>query len=415
MKNITVGFIGLGKLGLPVALSINSKGYKVVGYDINPSVKKYLRDRTIPYKEEGAPELLKTHTIKFKPLKDVIEASDIIFVPIQTPHDPKFEGITRLPEERVDFDYTFLKEGLKNIADVVAELKQPKIVAIISTVLPGTIEREIKPLLNEYVKLVYTPQFIAMGTTINDFLNPEFTLIGVDDEDAASTIQSFINTLHNKPVFRTNIRNAELIKVAYNTYISMKIAYINTFMEICFKMNCDVDVLSDALSMATNRIMSPKYLRGGMGDGGGCHPRDNIALSWLAQKQGLSYDFFGEMMKAREKQTEWLANIAVWSARQTGLPIVIMGESFKPETNIITGSPARLLKNILVESNIRVEQYDPFTNTQARPPVKPAVFVIGTKHELFKDFPYPQGSVVIDPHRYVVDQEGVAVNRIGGK
>ena len=98
--------------------------------------------------------------------------------------------------------------------------------------------------------------------------------------------------------------NAEAIKVAYNTYISMKIAYANTWMEICHKIpGTDVDQVTGALELATTRIMSPKYLTGGMGDGGGCHPRDNIALSWLARELDLSYDFFEHLMIARERQT----------------------------------------------------------------------------------------------------------------
>jgi len=102
------------------------------------------------------------------------------------------------------------------------------------------------------------------------------------------------------------LNNAELIKVAYNTYIGMKIAFANTLMEICHKMgNIDVDQVTGALTFASRRLMSGAYLTGGMGDGGGCHPRDNIALSWLAQRLDLSFDWFASVMGAREKQTVW--------------------------------------------------------------------------------------------------------------
>ena len=111
--------------------------------------------------------------------------------------------------------------------------KKNKVVIIISTVLPGTISREIKPLLNKYVKLCYNPFFIAMGTTINDFLNPEIILFGVDDKHAAKKAEKFYKTINNSPFFKTSIENAELIKVCYNTFISTKIAFINTIMELC--------------------------------------------------------------------------------------------------------------------------------------------------------------------------------------
>lgn len=113
--------------------------------------------------------------------KELVKNSEIIFVPIQTPHHEKYEGVTRIPEERADFDYSFLKEGIKNLSQEIEEQKKNKIVIIISTVLPGTIRAEIKPLLKRHTKLVYNPFFIAMGSTMRDFLEPEFILFGRDD------------------------------------------------------------------------------------------------------------------------------------------------------------------------------------------------------------------------------------------
>ena len=111
-----IGFIGLGKLGLPCALAINKAGHQVCGYDINPGVKTFLEEKKIPYEEELANDFLQDHQIKFGEIKDVVENSEILFVPIQTPHDYRFEGSTRIPEERSDFDYTFLKDGIKKIS-----------------------------------------------------------------------------------------------------------------------------------------------------------------------------------------------------------------------------------------------------------------------------------------------------------
>src|SRR6056300_1416773 len=110
---MNVGFLGLGKLGLPCALVANSKGHNVFGYDINPDVKKILDTKVLPYREEGSQELLDDHSIVWSDMSDLVSNSDIIFVPIQTPHVEKYEGVTRLPEERVDFDYSYLKSGLK--------------------------------------------------------------------------------------------------------------------------------------------------------------------------------------------------------------------------------------------------------------------------------------------------------------
>ena len=192
---MNIGFIGLGKLGLPCALAIEKEGHNVCGYDINPKVKEILETRHLPYREVHADVYLKDHNIKFCSVADVVKESEIIFVPIQTPHNPKYEGISRLPDERVDFDYSYLIEGMKGLSDEIEKQGEDKIVVIISTVLPGTVEREIKPFLSEKVKLCYTPFFIAMGTTINDFTNPEFVLFGVEDEEAYEKTKNFYSTI----------------------------------------------------------------------------------------------------------------------------------------------------------------------------------------------------------------------------
>jgi len=333
-----IGFIGLGKLGLPCALAIEHYGaHEVIGFDISRQVLENIRNRHIPYKEMGAQELLDKSNIRLRPLDDVVSFSEIVFVAIQTPHDPKFEGITRLPGERADFNYEFLKAGVKDIAESARRQKREIILVIISTVLPGTLEREIEPLLNEYIHLCYNPFFIASGTTINDFMKPEFSLLGCDEPEIAQEVKQFYSTLHDRPVLETDINTAELIKVAYNTFIGMKIVFINTMMEICHKTGADVDDVSDALSMATDRPISPKYMRGGMGDGGSCHLRDNIAMSWLARKLNLSHDFFEDIMQAREDQTEWLAELILKCKQQFSLPVVILGKAFKPETNLTVG------------------------------------------------------------------------------
>ena len=397
---MNIGFLGLGKLGLPVALAVEDKGHKVFGYDISNKVKSFVKLKKIPYKEVEAPKLLKKSKLKLLSIKNLVSESEIIFVPIQTPHNKKYEGITAIPKKRVDFDYKFLKNGIKELANEIQKQKKNKVVIIISTVLPGTISREIKPLLNKYVKLCYNPFFIAMGTTINDFLNPEIILFGVDDKHAAKKAEKFYKTINNSPFFKTSIENAELIKVCYNTFISTKIAFINTIMELCHNLpNTNVDEVSRALSKCKGRIISDKYLSGGMGDGGGCHPRDNIALSWLARKKNLSMDWFEATMLQREKQTIWLTKLI-----KDNLPknkkVYILGKTFKPETNIITGSPSVLLGNFMKSKNIKFKYYDPFLDKK-KPKFKSGLYFIGTRHIQFKKFKFPKGSTVIDTFRYI--------------
>jgi UDPglucose 6-dehydrogenase len=406
-----IGFIGLGKLGLPCALAINNKGHQVWGYDIDCKVSEILEDRKIPYREEGAEELLKTHTIKFGSVNDVVTNSDIIFVAVQTPHNYKFEGCTRIPEERDDFNYDNLKSAVTQLDDSIRRQNNEKIVIIISTVLPGTIEREIYPIIKYNLNfcLCYNPFFIAMGTTIHDFLNPEFVLFGTNENHIAEAVTKFYLTLHNKPFYRTTIKNAELIKVAYNTFIGMKIVYANTIMEVCHKVGANVDEVMGGLKMANDRLISTKYLSGGMGDGGGCHPRDNIAMSWLADKLNLSYNFFDDLMFGRESQTEFLVNLML---EHKG-PYYILGKTFKEQTNLILGSPAILLGNILKEKGLEFIHYDPFVDSE-QPEFKEGTYFVATKHEQFQDFKFPKNSTVIDVWRYlIIDDKNIKHIKVG--
>ncbi len=396
MSKFRIGFIGLGKLGLPCALAIDNLGHQVWGYDVDDNVSKYLQDRKIPYQEEGANELLKTHNINYGAMSDVVKNSDIIFVPIQTPHEYQFEGCTRITKERKDFDYSILKSGIKKLSDVIDSQKDEKIVVIISTVLPGTIEREILPIVRGNLNfcLCYNPFFIAMGTTINDFLNPEFVLFGTKENWAADAVKRFYDTIHNKPFYRTSIINAELIKVSYNTFIGMKIVFANTIMEMCHKTGANIDEVMGGLKLADQRLISPKYLKGGMGDGGGCHPRDNIAMSWLSNKLDLSHNFFENIMEARENQTEFLLKLLL---KHNG-PYYILGKTFKENTNLILGSPSILLSNMLNEMGINHTHYDPYVDTTS-PNFEVGTYIVTVPHQEFKDFKFPDGSTVIDVWR----------------
>ena len=184
-------------------------------------------------------------------------------------------------------------------------------------------------------------------------------------------------------------------------------------MEMCHKLpNTNIDDVTNALMLGSKRLISGAYLRGGMGDGGGCHPRDNIALSWLARKLDISNDFFDQIMMQREKQTDWLVSL-IKQNQIKDRKTYILGKSFKPETNIQTGSPSILLNNILKESGVNAIMYDPYVDT-TKPVFEQGVHFIGTQHEIFERFNFPKGSIIIDPFRIInKDLNDVKVIRIG--
>ena len=203
--------------------------------------------------------------------------------------------------------------------------------------------------------------------------------------------------------------------------ISTKISFVNTIMEACHHLpNTNVDDVTNALKMANRRLISDAYMSGGMGDGGGCHPRDNIALSFLSRKLNLSYDWFEGIMLQREKQSEWLADLIINNSHSR--QINILGKTFKPETNLILGSPSLLLQNILKEKGNKVYSWEPYIDKDYDT-VKSQMnwdkneilhtFFIGTKHPDFIKFNFPKNSIIIDPFRYIFNVNNSKIIRIG--
>ncbi len=413
---MNIGFVGLGKLGLPCAVSASSCGHDVMGYDIDASRMSH---NPQPYQEAGPNgsgdfnDWLAKSAVMFGTLEEVCKHADIIFLAVQTPHQPQYEGVTRIPFERADFDYSWLKQA---VVDVVRHVSTPTVLAIISTCLPGTMTREISPLLSEYTKLVYNPFFIAMGTTMRDYLEPEFVLLGANDPWAATTVENFYRTIGSASVRRMSIESAELTKVCYNTWISAKIALANTVMEICEAIpGADCDEVSEALKSAHRRIVSPAYMSGGMGDGGGCHPRDNIAMSWLAGELNLSFDIFDSVMSCREEQANWLADIVVDNSKGLDLPVIILGYAFKPHTNLTVGSPAELVAMFIREQGINPILIDEHVDPDTHLPDTPAVILLGCRHPEYATMQFPEGCVVIDPFRMIEDSQAHTVLRLGEK
>jgi UDPglucose 6-dehydrogenase len=407
-----IGFVGLGKLGLPTALALEARGHNVFGHDPAPNVAEILRTRHYPYHEEGVPELLAKTRVELRSLDDVVRDAELVFVTIQTPHAAAFEGVTRLPQERRDFDYAPLCAGVEAIGASLGRVAAPRDVAVVSTVLPGTMRREVLPRLGPYGRLCYNPAFIAMGTTIADFVDPEFVLLGGDNAEALATATSLYRSLHTAPIQRLSIEEAELTKVLYNTWISTKIAFANTVGELAHSCGADADRIMNTLQLGRRRLISPAYLRPGMGDGGGCHPRDNIALSWFSRARNISYDWFEAIMLQRERHTEWIARVAL--ERAAGRPIVVLGKAFKAESTIVTGSPALLLLEMLRELGCEARAWDPYVDHAELAPAGAAFcYVVATKHKLFQEFPFEAGSTVIDPWRFIPPRPGVEVVRLG--
>ena len=325
-----IGFIGLGKLGMPCAEAIAQKGFDVTGFDIVPKTSKH-----IGIKDN---------------VRAVVNDRDIVFVATPTPHEDGYDGRTptsHLPVK--DFNYDAVKEVLAKCNE---HMTKDQTLVLISTVLPGTTRREFAPLMTN-TGLVYNPYLIAMGTVADDMVNPEMIMIGTEwglkgelCRQRSELLESFYNTVcDNSPrVEMGTWEEVESMKIFYNTFISNKIALVNMIQDVAHKTgNMDVDVVTRALAKSTKRIVSSKYMKAGMGDGGACHPRDNIALRWLAQDLGLGYDLFEGIMTARERQAENMAQEIL----KHGQNICFTSDSYKPGTNLVDGSYSLLVQHYI--------------------------------------------------------------------
>lgn len=414
----TVGWIGLGKLGFTCALGLAKYGgHLVAGYDPSPHPRQMLNGQ-IPLPEEAGIQGVRNGAqlhIAESPAEVVAATDGIVMVSVQTPHDPRYGGETAIAEQPVDFEYGYLVQAVRDLATAADDQGKQITIVVISTVLPGTTRAHLAPLCGPNVKLVYGPYFIAMTSTLSDFLNPEFVLLGSDDEDALTQVEALYRTIHNRPIHAVSIESAELTKVAYNCFISMKIVFANMVMEICQKTGADCDAVADGLALAADRITSPAYMRGGMGDSGACHPRDNQAMSWLAQRLDLSVDLMGYVSQAREQQSAWLADLVEHWHRMSGLPVVLLGKAYKPNVSLVNGSAGLLLAEQLRDRGLEVAHKDIWVDGEFDLPTSPRVYVITTKHDHHRTAAIPPGSVVIDPHGYMPDQPGVTTIRVGRK
>lgn len=379
-----VSMIGLGKLGLPSA-RVMSRLYQVSGYDPHVITDEF------PCKSDIA---------------DCISNSRFIFIAVPTPHHPSYGG--DLPTsylEPKDFDYTIVKEVLTEIAKYKTDNQQ---VVLISTVLPGTVRREFACIVPD---IIYNPYLIAVGTVERDFCNPEMIMIGHNHNPNVSDLQDFYNSLLSQPA-RYEIgswEDAEAMKIFYNTFISTKISFANMIMDVAERIgHIDVDLVTGALSRSTKRIMSKMYMQPGLGDGGACHPRDNIALKWLSQQLELGYDLFGAIMDIREQQAKNVAKRLV----SYGFPVVILGQGYKVDLPNTDGSYSLLIGHYVRELGGELHYHDKLTGVTANVN-EPVVYLVSYWHKWLKDFKYYPGSVIVDPWRTGIQITNCTVVNLG--
>jgi UDPglucose 6-dehydrogenase len=378
-----VAMIGCGKLGQDCA-EVMAEHYNVVGYDV---------ESRIPLNFEMRPTI-----------QEAVADRDIIFIAAPTPHNPIYGGETptsHLPNK--DFDYSIVTSILEEVNKYVTH---NQLVVLISTVLPGTTRRILEPCITN-ARFIYNPYLIAMGTVKWDMVNPEMIIIGTEDGsltgDASELIDFYKVFMQNDPRYEVGTWDeAEAIKIFYNTFISTKIALVNMIQDVAeTNGNMNVDVVTTALAKSTHRITGPAYMKAGLGDAGACHPRDNIALRYLADRLDLGYDLFDSIMTAREVQAERMAKRCL----ENGTRVTIVGKAYKPAVPYINGSASMLVGHYIAKHGGKVHYYDPNVNETDFRPTDTDVYLIGYWEEWVENLKFPKHATVIDPWRRCTEQQ----------
>ena len=360
---LNISLIGLGKLGSPFLAVCAEKGFNITGIEKNSQFVKLINKGTSPVNEPQLDDLLKKNLNKIKVTSNYKEVTktDITFVVVPTPSN-----------EDGSFSTEFLTSVAKNLADILKTKDSYHLFVINSTVIPGSTEKEIIPLLESIsgktcgkdFGVCYNPLFIALGSVIQNILHPDFVLIGESDHKAGDTLEEFYKQLvgNEVPIIRMNIVNAELVKLSVNAFITTKISFANTLSQICENLpNSNIDLITNAIGL-DSRIGS-KYLKAGLGYGGTCFPRDNSAFNFTAKKS-LSISPIAEATDLVNREQVNRLIIRLTSSGHNISKVAILGLTYKTNTPTTEQSQGLEIAERLLELGIQVAGYDPFVNTE---------------------------------------------------
>jgi len=354
-----VSIVGLGKLGASMVAAIASRGGHVIGVDVNPAAVDAVAAGRAPVQETDLDATLAANRERIRATLSVAEAvrdSAITFVIVPTPSDA-----------RGAFAFDAAAKAFEAIGAALRAKSDYHLVVLTSTVLPGTTRQALLPILERAsgkragtdFGVCYSPEFIALGSVIRDFLNPDFTLIGEIDDRAGAMLEACYGQVmaNHAPARRMSIENAELAKISVNSFVTMKITFANMLASLCEAIpGADVDVVTQALG--SDRRIGAKYLTGGLGYGGPCFPRDNVALAFLARALGApalgpeATDAANNLIPARV-----VAKIA--PLVPAGGTVGLLGLAYKPASHVIECAQGAALAEACAARGLRVVAFDP--------------------------------------------------------
>lgn len=365
--NESVSIVGLGKLGLGLALCMADSGMDALGVDLDENVVHSINDGKTPIVEPLYQEFMERLGGKFKATRsheEAIEKTDVTFILVATPSigDGRFSN-------------RYVKSALKSLAESFGKSgKIYHLFVISSTVVPGSTEKTFIPIIERYsgkryrqdFDVCFDPDFVALGTVIKDFQNPDLVIIGESSAKAGEKVAELHRLMckNDPPIHRMSLISAEVAKVSLNAYITMKVSFANTVANLCEKIpGTDVDAITSAIGV--DKRISPYYLRGGLAFGGTCFPRDTKAFMTISRQYNLDPVLMSAVEDVNNQQNKRLAD-TVKGHLTDERKISVLGVAFKDKTPVIEASPAVVLIQELVIDDVDVTIYDPLAMESTR-------------------------------------------------
>jgi UDPglucose 6-dehydrogenase len=358
-QGMNISVIGCGYVGLTTGLALAELGNNIVLVDVVPEKLKTIEEMRSPFYEPGVDEMLVKHVssgaIKTSTsVQEAVMSSDVTFITVGTPS-----------REDGSMDDAFVRSASEAIAGALRDADDFKVIVMKSTVVPGTTDDLIRPILEEGTGkptgsgfgLAMCPEFLREGAAMKDSLSPDRVVIGTHDDRTFEILTRLFEPLGSK-VLRTSPKAAEMIKYASNSLLATKISFANEISRICEKVRVDVYEIMEGVGMDFR--ISPQFLRAGVGFGGSCFPKDVSALRHIAASMDLSTPLLDGVMENNDIQPGHLVDVAERSVSGLeGRKTLVLGLSFKPDTDDIRSTRSLPVVEELIGRGAIVGGHDP--------------------------------------------------------
>ena len=355
-----IAIIGSGYVGLVTGACFADVGHNVICVDNDEGKIKTLQAGRIPIYEPGLEEIVhrnvSAHRLHFSSsIREGVDKSHIIFIAVPTP-----------PQPNGDVDLSFIEKVSREIADVLTDYR---VIVDKSTVPVKTGER-VAETIKRYNRhgakfdVVSNPEFLREGCAIHDLMHPDRIVIGAQSQPAVDLMKKVYEPFM-APVLVTGINSAELIKHAANSFLALKISYINAISAICDASGADVDKVADGIGM--DRRIGRQFLNAGIGYGGSCFPKDVAAFIHISEQLGVPFTLLKEVQQINAGQKERFLKLirdTLWVLREK--KIAVWGLTFKPDTDDVRSSVAIELVDAMLREGAHVVVYDPKGMEKAR-------------------------------------------------